>query len=137
MFLDDDIALFQLTALTFRFVDRDMFMRYFPGGGVGHAYVSVEQDESNDTATPMDIDDVPDFAIHHDIQPGYVPPEFDEGSDGHESEENGEDDSEDEELFDDEANEISGPGANDEGSDDLGADDGEGSDMDDTGYGTA
>lgn len=128
-----------MTTVTFRFVDRDMFMRYFPGGGVGHVYVSVGQDELESNDTPMDIDDVPDFTIHHDIQPGYVPPEFDEGSDELENEEHGlgGNGSEDEELFDDEANEIGTLDADNDNSDDLGADDGEVSDMDDTGYATA
>lgn len=117
-------------------------MRYFPGGGVGHVCISAEHDEpeSDDTSKPMDdIDDVPGFATHRDIEPDHAPPEFDEDEDEDYGEPKGNLDGGDEdEQYDDEVDDMDdGLGFESDGNDELGADDGEGSDVGDSGYATA
>ncbi|KAJ3816794.1 hypothetical protein F5880DRAFT_1618922 [Lentinula raphanica] len=119
------------------FVDRDMFMRYFPGGGVGHSSVPDdheldEQPEGEDSDNtqercPLDYQSLLD-----------IPPEFledsDEDTDNEEEQANN--------LSEHEDNANNNGSDNDHSDDDsddseLGADDGEGTDVEDSGYATA
>jgi hypothetical protein len=113
-----------------------MYMRYFPGGGVGHVYVvpadgndGKQGDEamSRQAQTDVDTDDI-DSPIT-DIQPWYVPPELDESSDSEDSD--GSSTNDEDELEDGNGMDIELPVE-----DELGADDGECSDFEDSGYAT-
>ncbi|KAJ3709521.1 hypothetical protein C8R42DRAFT_649336 [Lentinula raphanica] len=117
------------------FVDRDMFMRYFPGGGIGHSFIPVD-DETDETQEAGVADDGLDDTQRHcplDYQSLLDPPtEFlddsDEGEDKGDTHSNSSDwNSSGESDIDNDC----------DSSDSLGADDGEGTDVDDSGYATA
>jgi len=115
-----------------------MFMRYFPGGGIGHADVPMNGSDNatEDTAaSEVNIDDVPDFATNHGIR---IPPELEDFSDEEEDlEDRDSEDESDEDPDSDEDGNGAEPEPDDNDNDNLGADDGEGSDIGDSGYATA